>query len=262
MKPAAPLRKGELHGSTVHRLRELIITGELAPGERLNELALCERLEVSRTPVRDAIKALIQEGLLQAQPNRSPIVVPLEAGSTAELIEVLAGIEGLAGELAAPRIEAAQIARLRSLHDAMQSHHREDALPDYFAANRAFHRGIVEYSGNAVLLWVWDMLAPRVDRARYASNLNASRWRMALAEHGEILERLATGDAEGLGAALRGHVRNGLSSLVDTLSQPATSAAPEAAARPGNPVLTSDNLACKTAVSRSDTGVRTHRQRP
>jgi DNA-binding GntR family transcriptional regulator len=65
-------RKGELHGSTVVRLRELVITGELAPGERLNERELCERLQVSRTPVREAIKTLIQEGLLRAQPNRAP----------------------------------------------------------------------------------------------------------------------------------------------------------------------------------------------
>lgn len=210
-------RKGELHGSTVTRLRELVITGELAPGERLNERELCERLQVSRTPVREAIKTLIQEGLLRAQPNRSPVVAPLDASDTAGLIEVLATIEGLAGELAAPRVSDAQVAELGVLHYTMLGHHAGGALPDYFAANRAFHRRIVEYSGNPVLLWVWDMLAPRVDRARFASNLQPSRWRTALDEHGEILARLAARDAHGLGEAMRAHVRRGLSSLVTTL---------------------------------------------
>jgi DNA-binding GntR family transcriptional regulator len=216
--PIAP-RKGELHGSTVARLRELIITGELPPGERLNERELCERLQVSRTPVREAIKALIQEGLLHAQPNRSPVVAPLEAADTAGLIEVLAAIEGLAGELAAPRVSDAQVAELGVLHYTMLGHHAGGALPDYFAANRAFHRRIVEYSGNPVLVWVWDMLAPRVDRARFASNLQPSRWRAALAEHGDILARLSARDAPGLGAAMRAHVRKGLSSLVTALER-------------------------------------------
>lgn len=215
----SPRRKGELHSSVASTLRDLIITGTLRPGERLNERELCARLGVSRTPVREAIKTLVQEGLLHAHPNRSPVVAPLDAKETAALIDVLAMVEGLAGELAATRVSDDQVAELGILHYTMMRHHSRDELPDYFAANKAFHRRIVEYSGNPVLLWVWDMLSPRVDRARYTSNLWPVRWGKAVDEHGGILARLAARDPEGLSAAMRQHVLNGLSLVVAALER-------------------------------------------
>ena len=213
----APYRKGDLHHNTVAALRNMIITGALAPGERLNERELCEQLKVSRTPVREAIKTLTQEGLLQALPNRSPVVAPLDAGQTAALIEVVGAIEALAGELAARRISDSEIAELGILHYTMLRHHARDELPGYFEANKAFHRRIVEYADNPVLLWVWDLLALRVDRARYASNLWPSRWQEATSEHAGILDRLASRDAAGVAEGMRQHVRNGLSLVAASL---------------------------------------------
>jgi DNA-binding GntR family transcriptional regulator len=204
-------RKGQLHGGAVTILRNMIVSGVLSPGERLNERALCERLKVSRTPVREAIRTLTQEGLLRALPNRSPVVAPLDAAETRALIEVVAAVEALAGELAATRISDAGIAELGILHYTMLRHHSLDELPGYFEANKAFHRRIVEYAGNPVLLWVWELLALRVDRARYVSNLWPQRWRKATDEHAGILERLKARDAPGAAAAMGAHVRNGLS---------------------------------------------------
>lgn len=198
-------------------LRNMIVTGVLAPGERLNERDLCVRLDVSRTPVREAIKTLTQEGLLRAMPNRSPVVASLDAEETLALIDVVSAIEALAGELAATRITDQQIAELGILHSTMSHHHSCRDLPGYFEANKAFHRTIVECSGNPVLLWVWDLLALRIDRARYASNLWPTRWQEAVTEHGEILSRLTARDCAGSAAAMREHVRTGLSVVVDAL---------------------------------------------
>lgn len=211
-------RKGDAHHSVLAMLRDMIVSGALAPGQRLNERELCEQLEVSRTPVREAIKSLIHDGLLHSLPNRSAVVAPLGAGETAALIDVVATIEALAGELAAPRVGDAQIAELGILHYTMLRHHARDELPGYFEANKAFHRRIVEYAGNPVLLWVWDLLALRVDRARYASNLWPTRWKEATDEHTGILARLAARDGPGTAAALRSHVRNGLSVVVSALN--------------------------------------------
>jgi len=210
-RPETPHRKGELHGATTSALRNMIITGVLAPGSRLNERELCEYLEVSRTPVREAIKTLAQEGLLQSLPNRSPVVAPLDPTQTSALIDVVATIEALAGELAAQRISDAQVAELGILHYTMLRHHARDELPGYFAANKAFHRRIVECADNPVLLWVWDLLALRVDRARFASNLWPARWQKAIDEHAGILDRLGARDADGVARSMRQHVRNGLS---------------------------------------------------
>jgi DNA-binding GntR family transcriptional regulator len=218
-------RKGALHRSTVSVLRNMIITGALAPGERLNERELCERLGVSRTPVREAIKTLTQEALLRALPNRSPVVAPLDPGETAALIDVVSTIEALAGELAATRISDAEVAELGILHYTMLRHHSLDELPGYFEANRAFHRRIVECSANPVLLWVWDQLALRVDRARYASNLWPVRWKKAMAEHAGILAALTARDPQAVSSAMREHVRNGLSVVLDALARDATAGA-------------------------------------
>lgn len=212
-------RKGELHRSAVSVLRNMIISGVLAPGERLNERELCERLEVSRTPVREAIKTLTQEGLLRALPNRSPVVAPLDAAETKSLIEVVSTVEGLAGELAAARISDTELAELGILHYTMLRHHSLDELPGYFEANKAFHRRIVECAANPVLLWVWELLALRVDRVRYASNLWPKRWRKATDEHAEILKRLGARDAAGTAEAMRAHVRNGLSLVLAAIER-------------------------------------------
>lgn len=210
-------RKGKLHGAAVARLRTLIVTGVLAPGARLNERELCEQLAVSRTPVREAIKTLIQDGLLHALPNHSAVVSALDPDEINALIEVITAIEGLAGELAASRATDEAVAEIGLLHYQMLLHHTRDELPGYFEVNKAFHRKIVELSGNSILLWVWELLALRVDRARYSSNLWPRRWKAAIEEHQQILDALAARDPARAGQALREHLRNGLSSLVASL---------------------------------------------
>nr|WP_242528972.1 GntR family transcriptional regulator [Ramlibacter ginsenosidimutans] len=215
-------RKGDLNGNALAALREMIVSGELAPGQRLNERQLCEQLAISRTPVREALKALTQEGLLQAHPNRSPVVAPLDAADTRDLIQVVSAIEALAGELAAASVSEAQVAELGILHYTMLAHHARQEMSGYFAANKAFHRRIVEYAGNPVLLWVWDLLSLRVDRARYASNQWPERWQEATAEHARILELFTARDAAGVGQAMREHVRKGLSVVVASLPAPPT----------------------------------------
>jgi DNA-binding GntR family transcriptional regulator len=210
-------RKGRLHGSVVRKLRNLIVTGVLAPGTRLNERELCEQLDVSRTPVREAIKTLVQDGLLRAMPNQSPVVSELDPAEITDLIEVVVTIEGLAGELAARRATDEELAEIGLLHYQMILHHTRDELPGYFEANKAFHRQIVALSGNAVLAWTWEQLALRVDRARYSSNLWPTRWKAAIEEHQRIFDALSARDPAGTGQALRDHVRRGLSSLVVAL---------------------------------------------
>jgi len=215
----APTKKGDLHLHAVAILRNMIITGALAPGDRLNERELCESLKVSRTPIREAIKTLAQDGLIEASPNRSPVVAPLDAYQTADLIVVVSTIEALAGELAAARVTEAEVAELGILHYTMLKHQANDDLPDYFKANKAFHRKILEYAHNSTLLWIWDLLSLRVDRARYASNLWPERWGKAMHEHEQILKCLSDRKPRATSMAMSEHVQNGLSVVVTSLLQ-------------------------------------------
>src|SRR5258706_479043 len=95
---------GGLHPHGAGRLRGLVLSGGIAPGAKLNERELCEQLGVSRTPLREAIKLLAAEGLADLLPNRGAIAVKLSEADVMHAFEVLAGIEGLSGELAAQRI--------------------------------------------------------------------------------------------------------------------------------------------------------------
>ena len=225
-------RKGALHSNVVKQLRSMIVTGVLAPGAKLNERELCEQLAVSRTPVREAIKTLIQDGLLVALPNHSAVVSELDLDQINALIDVIALVEGLAGELAAQQATEETIAEIGMLHYRMLLHHARDELPGYFEANKAFHRKIVEMSGNPILLWVWDLLALRVDRARYSSNLWPQRWKTAIQEHQTILDALSARDSQRTGEAARQHVRSGLTGLVAALSEKRRAQAADDAPRP------------------------------
>ncbi len=209
-----PRRKGALHAGVVGQLRNLIVTGVLAPGAKLNERELCEQFAVSRTPVREAIKTLIQDGLLRALPNHSAVVTELDLHQVNALIDVVTLIEGFAGELAAKNVTDESIAEIGILHYQMILYHSRDDLPSYFKANKEFHRKIIILAANPIVLTIWDQLAMQVDRARYSSNLWPTRWKAAIQEHQLVLDALAARDPERTGNALRHHVRGGLSGLV------------------------------------------------
>ncbi|RDJ25472.1 GntR family transcriptional regulator [Bosea caraganae] len=225
--PEPGRRKGKLHSTTVAVLRNMIVTGVLAPGTRLNERELCEQFSVSRTPVREAIKTLTQDGLLRALPNYSAVVSELDPDELSSLIDVVVVIEGLAGELAVAHVTDEDIAEIGLLHYQMLLHHTRDELPGYFEANKAFHRRIVELSHNSILVWVWELLALRVDRARFSSNRWPTRWKAAIQEHQLILDALSARDGEKLARTMREHVRNGLSGLLTSLKAATEGGAPQ-----------------------------------
>src|SRR6188474_2068058 len=108
-----------LHQQVCTRLRQLIVENHIPPGSKLNERALCEQLRVSRTPLREAIKALAAEGLVDLLPHRGAVAVKLSEDDVVHTFEVLAALEGLSGELAAARIGDAEVAEIRALHYEM-----------------------------------------------------------------------------------------------------------------------------------------------
>lgn len=216
-------QKGRLSAAATATLRGMIVTGALAPGQRLRERELCEALGVSRTPVRDAIRILAQEGLLRGLPNRSAVVTGLALEEVRSLVIVVATIESLAGRLACAAASDAEIAGIAAFQHRMVVHQMRNEMPGYFSANKEFHRSIVVASANPVLLSVWEMLALRVDRARYASNLWPARWPEAIREHQAIIEALILRDAERVAALMHQHVCNGLSVVVARLEGEARS---------------------------------------
>lgn len=207
-------RKGELHGNAVAALREMIISGQLAPGTRLKEVELGGALGISRTPLREALKVLASENLVSLLPNRSAVVAKAGLAEDEALYDVVATLEELAARRACERIGDEEIAGIAGLHLRMVGHHQRGEMPAYFEFNQEIHLGIVRVSGNHVLIETWERLRHRVRRARFLSNLaHDERWPEAVREHEEILAALTARDGDRLASLIRSHFINGLKAL-------------------------------------------------
>lgn len=206
-------RKGHLHLEAARRLRAMIQLGELPPGARLREVQLCAELAVSRTPLREALRTLAAEGLVNQLPNRSMVVAALDPDDIEHLYEVFGAIEGLAGELACARVTEQQIAEMGRLLSRMVDLHERGERAPYMQINERIHRMVIDIAANPVLHSVWQSLVPRVERARSLSNLDRARWTAALFEHSKMFAALAARDGPLLRRLSREHFLNGLPSL-------------------------------------------------
>ena len=147
-----PISRATLHDQVSARLRAMLVEGHIAPGAKLNERELCEQLQVSRTPLREAIKLLAAEGLADLLPNRGAVAVKLGEADVVNTFEVLASLEGLSGELAAQRITAAQLAEIRALHYEMLACFTRRDLSGYYRLNAQIHSAINAAAANPVLV--------------------------------------------------------------------------------------------------------------
>jgi DNA-binding GntR family transcriptional regulator len=204
---AAPVpERRVLHEAVAERLRDLIVEGVLAPGAHLNERVLCERLGVSRTPLREAFRTLAGEGIVELQPNRGAVVATLSREDVEHAFELMAALESLAGGLAATRATGAERDELRALHFEMLAAHARRDLPTYYRLNSTIHRRLVACARNPVLAETYARLNARLQSLRFRSNLNRDKWDAAVAEHAAMIEALDAGDGERLATVLREHL--------------------------------------------------------
>lgn len=197
-----------LHDEIVDLVREMILSSELEPGEKVPEKDLCLRFGVSRTPMREALKVLAVDGLVTLTPNRGAFVSTLTVDDLNDVFPVMGALESLSGELAASLMSDADIARVRAIHTKMVTHYQKRDLSAYFKLNQQIHEAILEGSRNQTLIGMYRSLASRVRRARYLANMSDNRWQQAVDEHEIIIERLEARDARGLADILKQHLAN------------------------------------------------------
>jgi DNA-binding GntR family transcriptional regulator len=190
-----PLHRESLHAQAIDRLRDMIVEGELAPGARVIEADLCEQLGISRTPLREALKVLASEGLVELLPHRGARVTEVRAHDIGALFEVIAGLEGLAAELAAQRMSERDLERLRTMHERLQRYHAARRRHDYFRINHKIHHLIVVLAGNGILTATHERLLAQARRGRYLAILSEARWDEAMREHVELMAALEERDA-------------------------------------------------------------------
>ena len=209
--------RAALHEQVAHRLRQMLVENRIAPGAKLNERELSEVLNVSRTPLREAIKMLAAEGLVDLLPNRGAVAVQLTEADVLHTFEVLAGLEGQSGELAAQRITDAERAELRALHYEMLACHARGDLSGYYRLNAAIHNAINAAARNPVLTRSYRQTNARVQSLRFSTNQNASKWQRAVKEHEAMVAALDARDGAGLRALLVQHLQHKCDAVVELL---------------------------------------------
>lgn len=211
------INRRSLHDELVERLRNLIVDGTLEQGIKVPERDLCEQFQVSRTPMREALKVLAADGLVTLTPNRGAWVSKLTLPELEEVFPVMGALEALSGELACARITDDEVAAVRVLHERMVAHYRAGELDDYFAVNQEIHEAILAAANNETLTAQYSSLSTRIRRARYVANMTAERWAKAVDEHEQILAALEQRDAGQLASILRKHLSNKFATVKDWL---------------------------------------------
>lgn len=195
-----------LHDRMAEQLRRMIVRRELEPGAAVAEAKLCVDLGVSRTPLREALKVLAAEGLVELRPNRSPRISTMRPTEIVELFEAVSGIERVAAEFAAQRLTATELKRLATLQARMERHHEAGQLDPYFQLNQTIHRAIVTGAKNPTLAAAHGWLMGRAERARYSALGTRGRLEESILEHRAVLDALQRRDTVAAGQLLGKHV--------------------------------------------------------
>lgn len=206
VKQLPKLARQRLHDTVVEHLRSFIIEGTLGAGTKLNERELCETLGISRTPLREALKVLAAEGLIEISPNRGASVARMSELEIREAFELMSGLEAFAGELACERITVDELDEIKALHYAMIVCKNQNDLPGYYQRNRAIHDLINLAARNSALRQTYMALNWRIQALRFRSNLQTPKWDRAVHDHEEMIQALEARDGKRLSAILRQHL--------------------------------------------------------
>lgn len=208
-----------LHDEVAATLREQIFEGVLAPGSFLDEAALCERLSISRTPLREALKVLTAEGLLRHEPRRGCFVNEVTERDLDDIFPVIALLEGRCAYEAARNASDAELQELDALHERLVRHARARRINDYYATNHLIHEAIIKLADNKWLAQVIGDLRKILKLARLQQLHAPGRLDQSLSEHLAVFAALKARDSEGADAAMRTHMTRQREALREVMRQ-------------------------------------------
>ncbi|MDD3925657.1 MAG: GntR family transcriptional regulator [bacterium] len=201
-------------------ITEQILTGKLAPGTRLTEEDVARQLGVSRTPVREAMKSLAKDELVELLPRKGMYVKKLELHDVAEIYDIRAVLEELAVTLATPRIPEAVIDALKAGAETSREKMTSECKEESHAFDRELHRCIAEHSGNRRLAATIESLGNMVNFFRTTVIARADEQIMqALEEHMVIIEAMAVRDTAAAAKAMKEHILHTRSNIMSTLGE-------------------------------------------
>ena len=202
-----------LYQEVAELLRQRIFTHELAPGTWLDEQALAREYGISRTPLREALKVLASEGLVALKPRRGCYVAEISERELDEVFQVLAVLEAEAARLATLRIRPADLEKLRRIHTELEHAAIHQDIDHFFDANQRFHHTLQQFAGNSRLQSMIEDLRKVIKLSRHHSLFSEGRLNQSLAEHRQLLEVIASGDAAAVSRHMHAHIVEGRTAL-------------------------------------------------
>jgi DNA-binding GntR family transcriptional regulator len=200
------------------QLEQDILAGRLLPGDHLNEGALGERFSSSRTPIREAIRQLAAQGLVEVVPRKGAFVAEISLGKLLEVFELMREIEGLCARLAAERITPEQTADLIELHKACEAlTHDEKDAQKYFEVSSGFHRIIFAATQNSAIEELANATYDRLLAYRRYQLDTVKRPQASFAEHGKVLQAILERDGPRAERAMRAHADRVTENAADLL---------------------------------------------
>lgn len=200
-------------------LRDRIVKGELAPLDRLVERRLSAELDVSRTPVREALKLLEADGLIEITLHRGALVSVFGPDEAVHLFDVISSLESLAAERLADTITSVGLQELEDLHGAMLDQFRADRISDYFDTNTVIHDFIVTGCGNPIVIDTHRRLIARARRGRFMAIMNRERLEQAVGEHETLMQAFRSRDPSAAADIWKTHLLHTGQALADVLGR-------------------------------------------
>lgn len=202
-----------LYQEVAERLRERIFAHELTPGDWIDEQKLAEQYGISRTPLREALKVLASEGLVELKPRRGCYVTEVSSQDIDEIFPLMALLEGRCACIAVQQAKPADVRKLKAIHDQLELAAKENRINAFFEANQEFHRSIQEMTNNRWLLSVIQDLRKVLKLSRLHSLSLEGRLQQSLDEHRVIMAAFEAGDAEKAEKSMHDHLLYGRAAL-------------------------------------------------
>ncbi len=211
-------------------LERMILSGELAPGEKLTEMALATRLGVSRGPLREAFRMLDEAGLVRTEKNRGVFVRDLPVEEAIEIFDLRAAMDELVGRRLAETITAAALREVRTLVDSMEQSVKAKDAYNYHLQNLKFHDRLVELAGNGKLTAIYRKLIKELSLFRRLNLADGWLMPISVGEHRQIVKAIASGDPDAAGKAMYDHVIESKERTIRNNQRQGAAAGPEARA--------------------------------
>jgi len=201
------IQKKTLHQEIANNLREMIMSGELREGDKIKEDELCTVMEISKTPLREALRVLSAEGLIRLIPNRGSYVTTPTFEEIKEMFDVMSVLEGVCARTAAEKMSSGDFKKLEDIHHQLEKNFRLKDQKQYIHHNNLYHAFVQELAGNKTLNQIVNGLRQKILLYRFKSLNLSGRFKQSIQEHRDLLEAFRNRDAEKAELLMKSHMK-------------------------------------------------------